>query len=88
MKKLLHKFYNFMYRYHRKKYFKYLLKSLGGKRYSKLIPNSNELAEIRQAFNSGETHAKPVYADTDSVSAYPSVMPHRRFPLVNQPGSK
>ena len=79
MKKLIHKFNHFMYRYHRKKYYRYLAKSIGASRYrfEKLFPSKKELNELKLAFNSGETHAKmddfskymtpPVYSDTDSI---------------------
>ena len=53
-----------MYRYHRRKFYKYFLKSIGSKRYKtvySLIADTNELADIKKAFNSGNTHADMSY---------------------------
>lgn len=76
-KKLKHKFNNFWYKYHRKKMYKYLSKTIGAKRYLKA--DKKELDAIKAAFNSGETHAS-----YDFNSAYPSWMVHGKYPLVNQ----
>lgn len=79
MKKLIHKFNSFWYRYHRKKMYKYLSKSIGAKRYINdyMKADKKEMDALKRAFYSGETHAKmddfskymtpPVYSDTDSI---------------------
>ena len=80
-KKLIHKFNNFMYRYHRKKMYKYLSKTIGAKRYMEY--DKKTLNEVRMAFNSGNTHAS-----YDVASAYPSWMVQGKYPLVNQGGDE
>ena len=97
-KKIIRKAQGVLLRWHRKRYNHYLAKCLGATyyRHAKTALSSTygitvggkEYEDIYKAFHFGETHAKPVYADIDSVSAYPSVIKSCRFPLVNQPGSK
>ena len=84
-KKLKDKFNSFWYRYHRKKMYKYLMKSIGSKRYIKdyLMADKKTLDEVRMSFNSGNT-----YASYDVVSAYPSWMVQGKYPLVNQGGDE
>lgn len=84
-KKFKDKFNSFWYRYHRKKMYKYLMKSIGSKRYIKdyLMADKKTLNEIRVAFNSGNTHGS-----YDFASAYPSYINPGIYPLVNQGGVK
>ena len=84
-KKLKDKFNSFWYRYHRKKMYKYLSKSIGAKRYiyDYMKADKKEMELLKVAFNSGNTHAS-----YDFASAYPSYINPGIYPLVNQGGVK
>ena len=64
--------------------YKYLSKTIGGKRYKylyNLVADVKEFSDIKKAFYSGKTHAA-----YDVTSAYPSWMVQGKYPLVNQGG--